>query len=353
MTSIAVELKDVTYVYPRTVSGLFDIDLSINQGELVAIIGASGSGKTTLLKLIAGFVKPSKGHVLLNGRNVTGLPVRDREVGIVFQNYALFPNMPVWENVAYPLKIRSVSFKKRRYQAYEALEKMGLQGFETRHVQTLSGGQQQRVALARALIFRPKALLLDEPLSALDANLRNEMRDEIRNLQQEQGIATLHITHDQEEAMSISDRVAVMENGRLVQVDSPQKLYDSPITSSVAAFVGRANLLNARIIRPDSVETCFGTLSTPSHGKQIGSKVLILIRPERIEPLPNLPSSSEENSKNVFPCNLLRDRFLGSVRRYDISINDYRLLGETNVRGDISKVFIDPSNIQILENDLQ
>ena len=227
---MAIEIAGASFVYPGTEVGVFDVDLEVGDGELVAVIGASGSGKTTLLKLIAGFLRPDRGRIALGGRDVTSLPVRERHLGIVFQSYALFPHMTAWQNVAYALKVRGVSRPERRRQAYASLASVGLRGFEERLPGTLSGGQQQRVALARALAFRPKGLLLDEPLSALDAALRVEMRDEIRRIQQEHAISTMHITHDQEEALSMADRVAVMESGRLVQVATPRELYDRPAT---------------------------------------------------------------------------------------------------------------------------
>jgi putative spermidine/putrescine transport system ATP-binding protein len=205
---MTVEFEGVSFAYPGTTAGVKDVDLRVEDGELVAVIGASGSGKTTLLSLLAGFLRPQRGRILVDGRDVTGLSPREREMGIVFQSYALFPHMQAWQNVAYPLKVRGVPLAERRKTADEALGMVGLACAGGRAPQTLSGGQQQRVALARALVFRPKALLLDEPLSALDAALRPRVRDEITRVQRAAGIATLHVTHDQEEALSMGDRVA-------------------------------------------------------------------------------------------------------------------------------------------------
>ena len=230
--------------YPGGKAGIFDATLEIAPGELVVCIGPSGCGKTTLLKLIAGFLRLDSGRVYLGGEDVTAAAVRSRECGIVFQSYALFPHMAVWENVAYPLRVRNIPLAERRQRAEAMLDMVGLGGFRDRLPAALSGGQQQRVALARALAFKPRALLLDEPLSALDATTRVTMRDEIRRIQKHQNIASLLITHDQDEALSLADRIAVMREGRLVQVATPQEIYDRPADAFVANFVGRANLID-------------------------------------------------------------------------------------------------------------
>ena len=207
---MSIQFQDVTFTYPNTLNGVFNLNFTVASGELMAVIGASGSGKSTLLKLIAGIESPMSGKIFLDEKDITPLPVQKRKLGIVFQSYALFPHMTVIENVAYPLKVRKISVEKRRTMAEAALKRVGLDDLGQRYPKTLSGGQQQRVALARALVFQPRALLLDEPLSALDAGLRGEMRDEILRLQREQEITTIHITHDQEEALSMADRVFVL-----------------------------------------------------------------------------------------------------------------------------------------------
>ncbi len=339
---MSISIKDVNFVYPGTEVGVFDVDLAIGDGELVAVIGASGSGKTTLLKLIAGFETPQSGQILLDDEDVSRLPVRDRQLGVVFQSYALFPHMTAWQNVAYPLKIRHIEGQERYRQAMDALHRVGLEGFEERRPQTLSGGQQQRVALARALVFQPKALLLDEPLSALDAGLRSEMRDEIRRLQREFKISTVHITHDQEEALSMADRVAVMEKGRLVQVARPLDLYDAPATRSIAGFVGEANLWDGTVSARDAVEVPFGQLHTPPHGFDTGRRVTVLVRPESIR------IGTDGAVANTFRGNIVRDRFLGAVRRYDLAIGPSVILGETGFRGAIEAVNIRPEDIRLL-----
>ncbi len=339
---MTIRLDSVRFLYGPGGFGVSDVSLSVGEGELVAVIGASGSGKTTLLKLIAGFETPQAGRIFLAGEDVTRLPVRERELGVVFQSYALFPHMSAWENVAYPLKIRGTGLAERRRSAVEALVRVGLDGFETRRPGTLSGGQQQRVALARALVFRPRALLLDEPLSALDAGLRGEMRDEIRRLQQEFGIATLHVTHDQEEALSMADRVAVMENGRLVQVAGPKTLYDEPATRSIASFVGQANLWEGVMEGPEAVRVPFGLLRTVDQGFGAGDEVTVLVRPESVA------VAAGDVGANRFAGRIVRDRFLGSIRRYDLEVAGSVILGETGVRDAIDSVWIDPEKVRLM-----
>jgi len=339
---MSLALENVTFTYAGTSAGVFDINLYIDDGELLAVIGSSGSGKTTLLKLIAGFEVARQGRIQLDGEDITRRPVRERQLGVVFQSYALFPHMAAWQNVAYPLKIRSINPSERRRLACEALERVGLKGFEERLPQTLSGGQQQRVALARALVFQPKALLLDEPLSALDAGLRSDMRDEIRRLQREFSIATVHITHDQEEALSMADRVAVMEAGRLVQIATPLELYDRPATRSVANFVGEANLWEGVVVSADSVELPFGRLQTGLHNYANGTRVTVLVRPE------NIAVGHTAEDANRFTGRIVRDRFLGAVRRYDLAIENSVILGQTGTRGPIDAVSIRPEHVRLL-----
>ncbi len=234
-SDFTILLEDVSFTYPGTNIGVHDINLGIRAGELLAVIGPSGCGKSTLLKIIAGFVQPSRGRVIIAGKDAAGIPPRERNIGIVFQSYSLFPHMTALENVAYPLKLRGPPAAARQAMARDILGRVGLKDQAGKLPAQLSGGQQQRVALARALVFDPQALLLDEPLSALDAALRVEMRDEVRRLQRLHKIATMHITHDQEEALSMADRVAVMRDGRLVQVDAPKALYARPANRDIAA----------------------------------------------------------------------------------------------------------------------
>jgi putative spermidine/putrescine transport system ATP-binding protein len=241
-TSVAVQLVGLRKTFGDVVA-VDSVDLEIRDGEFFSMLGPSGSGKTTVLRLIAGFEVPTAGAVLLGGRSVAHLPPYDRDVNTVFQDYALFPHMTVQENVEYGLKVKRVNRAERRQRAAAALDTVRLGGFGRRRPDQLSGGQRQRVALARALVNRPKVLLLDEPLGALDLKLREEMQVELKAIQHEVGITFVFVTHDQHEALAMSDRIAVFSNGRIEQVGAPEQIYEHPATSFVASFVGTTNVL--------------------------------------------------------------------------------------------------------------
>ena len=341
---VAVVLEGVTYRYPGSNVGVHDVSFTIAPGELVVCIGPSGCGKTTLLRLIAGFLVPDRGTIRLQDRDVSALPTRARACGIVFQSYALFPHMKVWENVAYPLRVRGIAIEARRLRALAMLDQVGLAGFAERLPAQLSGGQQQRVALGRALVFEPHALLLDEPLSALDAATRTTMRDEIRRIQREHGIASLLITHDQDEALSLADRVVVMREGRIIQDASPQAIYDTPGDEFVANFVGRANLVDGIVAGPATVDTPFGRLETLDHGRAPGAQVRLLVRPERVEIV------TEAGGENVFPARAGRDRFFGASRRVEATVGGTRLEIETIARDTVGFVRIPRAAIQFLRD---
>ncbi len=343
----AVAINTASYRYPDSEAGVFDIALTIQPGELLVCIGPSGGGKTTLLKLIAGFVPCQRGRLFLAGEEVTAASPRARQCGIVFQSYALFPHMRVWENVAYPLRVRGVSLGERRRRADAMLETVGLSGMGGRLPADLSGGQQQRVALGRALVFGPRVLLLDEPLSALDAATRLAMRDEVRRIQKQQNIAALLITHDQDEALSLADRIAVLRDGKLLQVAPPRQLYDRPADAFVASFVGRANLVPGRVINATSVDTPIGRLATAKHGFAGGASVLLLIRPERLEVV------AGDVGENVFAATTLTDRFLGASRHVDLTVGEGRLSIDTPSREPIIHVRLPPEAVQFLPADGQ
>lgn len=263
----AIELQGTRRVFGSVVA-LDDVSLAIAPGEFFALLGPSGSGKTTCLRLIAGFDRPDAGRVLLDGRDVTWSPPYERNVNTVFQDYALFPHMTVAENVAYGPRVRGISVAERRKRASEMLELVRLGEFGDRKPNQLSGGQRQRVALARALVNQPRVLLLDEPLGALDLKLREEMQAELKGLQQRLGITFVFVTHDQGEALSMADRVAVFSEGRIEQLDTPRELYARPRTAFVAGFVGSANVVH-------------GVLA----GRLTGHEAAFAIRPELIEVL--------------------------------------------------------------------
>ncbi len=244
-SDIAVQFESVGKRFADVIA-LHDISLSIGRGEFVTLLGPSGCGKTTLLNLVAGFFVPDAGRILIDGRVVNDLPTYKREIGIVFQNYALFPHMAVAKNVAYGLKMRGLRNDGVESRVKDALSLVKLSGYEDRKPRQLSGGQQQRVALARALVINPRVLLLDEPFSALDKNLRASMQVELREIQRQLGVTTIFVTHDQAEALSLSDRVAVMSEGRIRQIGSPEEIYAKPHDRFVASFVGDANVLRGR-----------------------------------------------------------------------------------------------------------
>ncbi|MFK0387139.1 ABC transporter ATP-binding protein [Agrobacterium sp. NPDC090273] len=337
--------ENVSFTYPGAKTGIFDLSLEIGRGELLAIIGASGSGKSTILKLLAGFVSPSNGRILIDGTDVSALSPERRRLGVVFQNYALFPHMRLWENVAYPLKVRGIAKAERRTRAIDMLDRVGMSQRADDVPAALSGGQQQRVALARALVFEPQGLLLDEPLSALDANLRVDMRDEILRVQRASGIATLLVTHDQEEALSIADKIAVMRDGRLIQVGTPQELYETPANAYVAAFVGQSNLWKGKITADGLVETEIGSLRCHTKGHTPGEAVTVFVRPERITPAVD---ADAQTSASVFSGVVAADRYLGPIRRIDLNVQGGLIRLETHLREAVTSVQVPPDAIRLL-----
>jgi spermidine/putrescine ABC transporter ATP-binding subunit len=278
-----VTFRGVSKAYDETIA-LDGVDLDVRRGEFLSLLGPSGCGKTTSLKLIAGFERPTAGEVLIGGEPAVDVPPHRRDVNTVFQSYALFPHLTVVDNVAYGLKQRGISKRERRLLAHEALELVDLRGREHHRPAQLSGGQQQRVALARALVLRPRVLLLDEPLGALDHKLRQAMQIELRRIHDDVGITFVFVTHDQGEALAMSDRVAVMNNGRIEQLDDPQRIYDEPATSFVAEFVGDMNVLEGVREGSDLVQLVDGTLIEVGRvldEVRIGERVRVGIRPEQ------------------------------------------------------------------------
>ncbi|HUR83863.1 MAG TPA: ABC transporter ATP-binding protein [Solirubrobacteraceae bacterium] len=294
---IDVRLEGIVKRY-GDVAAADGIDLEIGRGEFFTLLGPSGSGKTTCLRLIAGFERPDAGRIVLGGRDVTGLPPAERDVNTVFQDYALFPHMTVAANVGYGLRVKRVARGERESRVAEALAMVRLEGLGERRPSQLSGGQRQRVALARALINRPRVLLLDEPLGALDLKLRQQLQVELKRIQQEVGITFVYVTHDQEEALTMSDRIAVVDGGKIVQIGGPREVYEAPDSPFVAGFVGVSNLLELPVARVagDSVHLRFGDgdalLAPVGDGAAPGRVAVVTVRPERIalhatdEPVP-------------------------------------------------------------------
>ena len=283
---IAVQFDGVTKRFGE-ITALDEISLLVRRGELMTLLGPSGCGKTTLLSLVAGFLTPDRGEIAIDGRRVTDLPTHRREIGIMFQNYALFPHMSVAANVGYGLKMRRTPKPEIARRVADALALVKLAGLEDRRPRQLSGGQQQRVALARALVIRPKVLLLDEPFSALDRNLRASMQVEIKEIQRKLGVTTIFVTHDQSEALSLSDRIAVIAEGRIRQLGTPDEIYRRPIDRFVASFVGDVNVLSARLERSDGATAivALGLVQVPVPARTLrgavpGEAVDLFVRPE-------------------------------------------------------------------------
>jgi spermidine/putrescine ABC transporter ATP-binding subunit len=285
-----LEVRSVTKRFgPHEV--LKNLTLDIPAGEFLTLLGESGSGKTTLLRLIAGFEQPTSGEILMNGERLDTQPAHERPVNTVFQHYALFPHLSVRENVAYGLKVRSTPQNEISARVDQALAMVKMSDFANARPSKLSGGQQQRVALARALINRPQLLLLDEPLSALDANLRKQMQSELKSLQREIGITFLFVTHDQEEAMALSDRIALLRNGALEQIAAPREIYARPATAYTAQFIGQTNLLRAEV--RNGIATC-GSLRWPADGTGDAAEgpAIYSLRPESIQLLADEPAAA-------------------------------------------------------------
>ena len=264
---------------------LKDLSLDISQGELCCLVGPSGCGKTTVLKIINGLLEADKGQVFLLGQDITDTPVQQRKLGMVFQNYALFPQMNVYDNIAYGLRRRRITKNIIRAKVMELLDLVQLPGVAQRRIHELSGGQQQRIALARALVIEPRALLLDEPLSNLDARLRADMRREIRRIQRQLSITTIYVTHDQEEAMSIADRIVVMNNGIIEQIGSPRDVYEKPVSRFVADFIGNINIIPGEVVA-GGVLILDKFHDIDCEGRSQGTEVMCAVRPERVQLTP-------------------------------------------------------------------
>jgi spermidine/putrescine transport system ATP-binding protein len=322
-TKLDVELRKVFKVFNGE-TAVRGIDLNVRQGEFFSILGPSGCGKTTTLRLIAGFEEPTAGEVLIRGSLMTHIPPYRRPVNTVFQSYALFSHMTVWENIAFGLRIKQLGKSEIQDRVKEALQLVKMEQFARRYPAQLSGGQQQRVALARALVNRPTVVLLDEPLGALDLKLRKEMQVELSNLHKELGVTFVMVTHDQEEALSLSDRIAVMNEGRLEQVGSPSQIYESPQTAFVADFIGDTNLFQGRIESADPATLCVVTESglkivvknSESWHGATSRQVVVSVRPEKIQ----LGWGKPGSNMNCFEGKLKHTMYLGTHVHYVIDL---------------------------------
>ena len=307
------------------VAAVDDATLSIGEGELFTLLGPSGCGKTSLLRLIAGFYASDAGEVRFDGQMVNNVPPHERGIGMVFQNYALWPHMTVFDNIAYGLKLREIKRSEIATRVAAVLEKVKLGGLGDRYPGQLSGGQQQRVALARALVLNPKILLLDEPLSNLDAKIRVLVRQEIRKLQKELGITTIYVTHDQEEALTLSDRIAVFNQGKVLQVGTPKDLYERPANRFVADFIGVNNLIDGTVEAVDPrarrlrAKTAFWPLSglfEEGQGLRVGDKCILCVRPENVD-----FDGEAVPDRNLLKGRITFSAYLGNTLRYDVELS--------------------------------
>jgi iron(III) transport system ATP-binding protein len=290
------------------------VSFTVEAGTLVTLLGPSGCGKTTTLRMIAGLDSASSGRVLIGGKDVTRLAASQRDVSMVFQSYALFPHLSVIENVAYGLQAGGVRKDQAQHQAREKLALVGLAGLELRLPSELSGGQQQRVAVARALVLEPQVLLFDEPLSNLDAKLRRKVRDDIRSLQQAMGLTVVYVTHDQSEALAVSDRVIVMSNARIAQIGSPRELYERPADRFLADFIGDANLIQGEVVQDGAAQVFVaGSLRLPLHASNVRGPALFAVRPQR------LTMQREAVSSPHIQGTLLKTAYLGTHLEHNVS----------------------------------
>lgn len=319
-----LELLNVSKLF-GDVKAVDNLSLSIQPGEFLTLLGPSGSGKTTTLNMIAGFEIPSTGEILLENEEITTVAPNNRGIGMVFQNYALFPHMTVSDNIAFPLKMRKTPGSEMRRSIREALELVKLPGFERRYPHQLSGGQQQRIALARALVFKPKILLMDEPLGALDKKLRDHMRLEIKHLHESLNITVIYVTHDQEEALTMSNRIAIMNDGKIIQLDNPLKLYESPANLFVAGFIGESNFLQGRVAATEQDKAAIvsreGLKVWVKKLDQLesGEEVAVAVRPEKIMFLSN-QTDAHSDIINRFKGRIEEIVYVGEARIYRISL---------------------------------
>tara|TARA_Y100000590_G_scaffold317705_1_gene359427 strand:- start:1872 stop:2975 length:1104 start_codon:yes stop_codon:yes gene_type:complete len=348
----------------ENVIALDNVSLDVNAKEFITLLGPSGCGKTTLLRSISGFEKLDSGQILIDSKEMTNFQPYNRPVNTVFQNYALFPHINVENNVGYGLDVTNCEKKERNKRVKQTLELVGLLGFENRQPSQLSGGQQQRVALARAIINRPKILLLDEPLSALDRKLRQAMQLELKNIQNELGIAFIFVTHDQEEALTMSDKIIVMNNGKIIQEGTPTEIYDNPASEFTAQFIGESNFFTGKIIEIDdrlTIKTdCNNKIILKNFNQSNISKntnITVLIRPEEL-----LLSSDSNTEKYFIECEIKQIVFLGTDFKILCDIGNEKIIQcvvRDSQRKNISeckignkiKLFYNPSNLRILKNE--
>lgn len=343
MINNIIELKDIRMSFDGEVV-LDGIDLSIKDGEFVTLLGPSGCGKTTTLRIIAGFESPDSGDVFFEGEKINAVPPHKRNINTIFQRYALFPHLNVYENIAFGLKVKKTPKSEIPGKIDEMLRLVNLKGLEKRRIDTLSGGQQQRVAIARAIINHPKVLLLDEPLSALDLKLRKDMQVELKNLQKRTGITFIFVTHDQEEALSMSDTVIVMDKGKIQQIGTPADIYNEPLNAFVADFIGESNIIDGVMRKDFLVEFDNKEFVCLDSGFDINEDVDVVIRPEDVDIVPPVQGMLEGQVTSV--------TFLGVHYEIIVDINNFKWMIQTTDKHEVGEtvgLYIEPDAIHIMK----
>ncbi len=337
-----IELRNITLSFDGE-KILDSLDLTVRDGEFVTFLGRSGCGKTTTLRIIAGFLRPDEGDVFFDGERVNDVPPYKRNVNTIFQRYALFPHLNVYENVAFGLKVAGVPKAEIEEKVKEMLHLVNLDGYEKRKVTNLSGGQQQRVAIARALINKPKVLLLDEPLSALDAKLRKDMQVELRRIQRETGITFIFVTHDQEEALSMSDTVVVMENGKIQQIGRPVDIYNEPVNAFVADFIGESNIIDGIMNRDDTVTFAGHTFTCVDEGFERNEPVDVVIRPEDVDVV--------DPDRGMVVGEITQATFKGDYYELIVDVRGFKWMVQTTdayEEGQVIGIALDPDAIHVM-----
>ena len=341
--NIIFDLKNITVAYgDNTV--LKNLNLSIHDREFITLLGPSGCGKTTTLRIIGGFIEPDEGEIFFEGRKINGVPPHKRQVNTIFQRYALFPHLNVYENVAFGLRLRHLPEKEIKETVKEMLELVNLKGFEKRHISSLSGGQQQRVAIARALAVKPRVLLLDEPLGALDLKLRKDMQVELKNIQQRLGITFIYVTHDQEEALSMSDTIVVMDNGLIQQIGTPEDIYNEPKNAFVADFIGESNIIDGIMLKDLYCQFSGQKFECLDKGFAPNEQVDVVVRPEDVDVVPL--------DKGMLKGTVTSVTFKGVHYEMIVDIGGFKWMIQSTdyqAEGDRIGLYIEPDAIHIMK----
>lgn len=343
MSHNSIELKKIYKTYGNSII-LDDINLYVKQNEFVTLLGPSGCGKTTTLRLIGGFETPTSGDIFFDGKSILGIPAYKRKVNTVFQKYALFPHLNIEDNISFGLKIKKMKTKQIEQKVKNALKLVNLSGYEKRDISSLSGGQQQRIAIARAIVNEPEILLLDEPLGALDLKLRQEMQSELKNMQQQLGITFIYVTHDQEEALTMSDTIVVMNEGKIQQIGNPEDIYNEPKNAFVADFIGQSNILTGQMLEDKLVQFCDTRFPCVDQGFDKNEKVDIVLRPEDVEIV--------EQKKGQITGKVTSVTFKGV--HYEMIIHCYRQIFKVHSTkmyavGEEVGVFVAPNSIHVMK----